>query len=201
MARPGFLRFAFHKLSVGRTFRDVVGKASRFMGRLTVTVAAIIFGQDTLLFTKRSNITTISVVVCLRFLYVKVCFKFSVKLSAPLKCTCKSEGFSIYHILRGCTCHFFSVTPVVLCKYACLLTPVKMHFFTSPNDAIFSVTISNLHLCKLKFLFSKVGVFTTVHVVACNGKCVSNVVAFLHSFTLLLLFLAVLPEFLRLGKV
>lgn len=191
--KRNYLTFTLHGLSVRKAFYCMVNGLSEFVDQIAIAVTTIIFNRTALSFSGEDGIAAVSIIMYLQFLFIGIYFGFSMGIATPLGYAYGDKKVNICKILERYAYRFFMVAPVVIYALTYSLAPLGVSFFSESTSPVFSLAVSGMRIYGLGFLFSGINIFSAIRLMSYGKGHLSGLITFLRSFSLLILFLTVLP--------
>lgn len=144
------------------------------------------------------GIAAVSIIMYLQFLVIGIYFDISTGMAPPLGYIHGENNQSVCRALERYAYRFFLGSPLLLYGATFLLAPLGVSFFAAPNSPVYTLAVTGMRLygCLygLGFLFSGVNIFNAIRFMADGKGYLSGIITFLRFFSLLLLFLLILPD-------
>lgn len=172
-----------------------VNGSSEFVDQLAIAITTVVFNRTALTLAGENGIAAVSIIMYLQFLFIGVYFGYSMGISPLFSYAFGNHDEAVCKKLERCSYRFFAFAPVFMYILTYVSAPFAVSFFAPPKTEVYFLALSGMRLYGIGYLFSGLNIFTAIRLTAYGKGHLSSVITFLRSFSLLLLFLFLLPIF------
>lgn len=181
--------------------RCMVNGVSEFVNQLAIAITTIVFNRTAMTFAGEDGIAAVSIIMYLQFLVIGVYVGVSMGMAPPLGYAYGEKNLSVCRALERYAYRFFLGSPLILYGATFLFAPLGVGFFADAGTPVYILAVDGMRLYGMGFLFSGLNIFSAIRFMAYGKGYLSGIITFLRSFSLLLLFLLILPDFLGINGV
>lgn len=188
-----YLHPVWKNLQLRIGLKCAVNGSSEFIDQLAIAITTIVFNRTALALVGENGIAAVSIIMYLQFLFIGVYFGYSMGIAPLLSYAFGNSDRAICKKLERYSYRFFALAPVLMYALSYISAPLAVSFFASPKTEVYSLALSGMRLYGVGYLFSGLNIFIAIRLTAYGKGHLSSVITFLRSFSLLLLFLFLLP--------
>ncbi len=191
------LQFCKPEMDVSVLLKSCSNGASEMVSQLSAAVTTFLFNAAMLELLGEDGVAAITVIIYSQFLLTTLYIGFSMG-TAPIISYNYGGGHvkQLRKVVRICFCVMIAVSLLVF-LFSFLAGETISRIFAGNNENVFEITKIGFSIFSFSFLFSGCNIFASALFTALSDGKASAAISFLRTFGFIMVFLLVLPRFLK----